>query len=167
MGWTSGFASVSEIKRDLNANRGSLEIVKQVSTSYGRHLWTVYKVPNGNTFIHLDLIEKCGDSYGYKPMSEDMGPCYYDCPLSVLEAAGPSSREDTNEWRAKVRAFHAKTKVDYKPGDEVMIFGKRYAVVAPEKRSFLVRSVDSGRLFKASPTKMSRATIPLALENLG
>jgi hypothetical protein len=46
--------------------------------------------------------------WGYKDMGEEMGPCYYDCPLSFLDKCTDPIGGFSAEWRAKVRAHHAR-----------------------------------------------------------
>lgn len=42
-------------------------------------------------------------NFGYKDMSEDMGPCEYDCPTGILDLLTPTESEWANEWRRKCR----------------------------------------------------------------
>ena len=42
-------------------------------------------------------------NFNYKDMSEDMGPCCYDCPESILNLLSPTNNEYANEWRKKCR----------------------------------------------------------------
>lgn len=42
-------------------------------------------------------------NFSYKDMSEDMGPCYYDCPLSILNLLSPTESEYALNWREKCR----------------------------------------------------------------
>lgn len=44
-----------------------------------------------------------GWDFGYKDMSEDMGPYRYDCPESILKLLSPTDNEWANEWRQKCR----------------------------------------------------------------
>ena len=37
-----------------------------------------------------------------------MGPCYYDCPKSILDLLSPTNNEYANNWRAKCREQIAK-----------------------------------------------------------
>jgi hypothetical protein len=58
-------------------------------------------------FILVCLLRKDrGYGWGYKDMSESMGPYKYDCPLKFLKMA-PVANE---EWRANVLAHHARVK---------------------------------------------------------
>ena len=49
-------------------------------------------------------LERSGGQWGYKPLDESMHPYYYSCPLSYLDLAP----EQSAEWRAGVRAYHAR-----------------------------------------------------------
>ena len=56
---------------------------------------------------------------GYKPMSEEMGPYYHDCPKRILDAADPTTNETANEWRAACHAKRERKNLArrIKPGD--------------------------------------------------
>ena len=55
-------------------------------------------------YIRCDLLERSGNQWGYKPLEESMHPYYYSCPLSYLDLAP----EQSADWRAGVRAYHAR-----------------------------------------------------------
>ncbi len=68
----------------------------------------------GKKFMLVYHIEKHDGMYMYKPMDEYMGPHFYDCPLSLLEKLdapfmeSPEMNSWAENWRNKVREFHAK-----------------------------------------------------------
>jgi len=72
---------------------------------------TVIKKETGETdrFIYLALIGNDGGyGWGYKEMTEHMGPNYYNCPLSFLNECPPPPPEDDKDgmaadWREGVR----------------------------------------------------------------
>ena len=78
----------------------------------GNHVWQLVEiVATGQKIITLDLIAKeRNGGWGYKGMDETWGPCYYDCPLSLLDKASPTESAYAQAWREKVRAHHAKKK---------------------------------------------------------
>lgn len=43
-------------------------------------------------------------NFGYKAMSENEGPGYYDCPAKVLDLLTPTDVVFANDWRSKCRA---------------------------------------------------------------
>lgn len=63
--------------------------------------------------------------WGYKAMSEDMGPCYYDCPLIILKDVPCPDDEWAIEWRKTVIERHCKQNAkkaaikSLRPGDEI------------------------------------------------
>lgn len=72
---------------------------------HGNELWMLTEHPKHGVIILLCLLRsERGGCWGYKDMDESMGPCYYKCPLAYLDRAP----ERNAEWRAKVRAYHAK-----------------------------------------------------------
>lgn len=42
-------------------------------------------------------------NFSYKDMDESCGPCYCDCPASILNLLTPTESEFANEWRKKCR----------------------------------------------------------------
>lgn len=44
-----------------------------------------------------------GSDWGYKDMSEDMEPYYYDCPASILALLTPATSEGAKKWREECR----------------------------------------------------------------
>ena len=110
MGWYFEYgASRADVIRRLTAPQKNEETgwerkPLKFSTA-GNVLWVVWEItcPNGDKVRHIgcDLLRPSKDGWGYKPMDEDMEPCYYSCPLSYLDMV-PGGRP---EWRAKVRAY--------------------------------------------------------------
>ena len=102
----------------------------------GNHVWQLVRIEAANrTFITLDLIAKeRNGGWGYKGMSEDMGPYYYDCPLALLDKASEPINESAKEWRIKVREFHAKKackKALIQSGAVVAYGGIAYKLIRP------------------------------------
>ncbi|WP_196769057.1 DUF6927 domain-containing protein [Neomoorella thermoacetica] len=54
-------------------------------------------------------------NFGYKDMSEDMGPYYYNCPERILKLLTPTENKLALEWREKcwerIRAKKARPKL--------------------------------------------------------
>lgn len=158
MGWLYGYQSPSEIRNELNALRTSTKLIAQKATAYGRHLWSVYETPAGERFINLDLIDRGRDGvWGYKDMSEDMGPCTYDCPLDLLDLAGETTNEYAKAWRMKVRAHHAAKTRKFEPGQLVSLYGKIYRIEDTLKRSYMVRQIETGRSYRMTPKSFAAA----------
>lgn len=72
------------------------------------------------------------DLFAYKPMSETMGPCYYDCPPSIISMLSPTDNEYAKEWREKCLLKASMPKLGRLPiGTEIecTINGKKYTLV--------------------------------------
>jgi hypothetical protein len=110
------FAPFNPKYPDFRARWYSREVVKH--TLVGNELWVVLRTKYEyaehatapvtetkiDTAIVVCLIESENGDWGYKDMSEEEGPYYYGCPLNYLALAP----ETNSEWRAGVRAAHAK-----------------------------------------------------------
>lgn len=96
----------------------------------GNNVWQlVHQKSVGRTFICLDLIAKeRGGGWGYKGLSEDMGPCEVNCPLSLLDKASESTTEYGTAWRERVRSYHAakKARPVWAPGMQIEYGEHRY-----------------------------------------
>ena len=78
------------------------------SHAIGNQLWRVVEVrtegeADARRYIALDLLRSQGNyGWGYKDLTESMGPYYYTCPVAyfdmVLDPGGCAT-----EWRQKVR----------------------------------------------------------------
>lgn len=75
---------------------------------YGNQLWAIIeikkefdnKITKTEIIIVLYLLSKKRNfGWGYKPMSESMGPFYYNCPLEFLN----KTSETCKEWREEVK----------------------------------------------------------------
>jgi hypothetical protein len=99
MGWdfTEGFSKkdmIDDIKRTIGANLIASKVV-------GREFWLVEKAGESSQIV-LFLLAKNGQDWGYKDMTESMGPYYYKCPIAFLDLAP----ERNAEWRRQIRAKH-------------------------------------------------------------
>lgn len=145
-GWTK-----RQLIADLTKNA-----VAHATTASG--LWVVHattgpvqapagEVPAGTNFITLYLLDCDKKAAGYKAISEDMGPYYFDCPLKLLNLTTTAINQSSEEWRAKVRAYHESKAVAWAPGAAVEVHGKPYTLVEKRARSWVIRD-PSGRVFK-------------------
>jgi hypothetical protein len=102
MGWTGipGIDKAGLVKECLS---GCSPYTVQDHSLNGNELWVLMAKPGEKPLIVLFLLSGTGGMWGYKDMDESMGPYYVKCPLKFL-ALAPSVNE---EWRAKVRAYHA------------------------------------------------------------
>lgn len=107
MGWTFLYDAPEKRHVIEEATREG-EMLKCVRKStVGNHLWTVWESKdNGKRYIVLFLLAKNRGNWGYKDITESMGPLYYDCPLSLLKEA-PVANET---WRDQVVEYHRNEK---------------------------------------------------------
>lgn len=69
--------------------------------------------------VMLTYINK-KDRFGYKLISETCGPCYYDCPKSILDVLSPTDSAYAQEWRRKCYDNSAKPSISKLPiGTEI------------------------------------------------
>lgn len=118
MGWLHlSSATKKDVIKELQTHRNNQETdtvkYQQIASSVrGNVLWSVVERTDKATlttrrFIACDLLRSGGDKFGwgYKDMDESVHPSYHSCPLSYLELA---PEVDCEEWRVKVREYHAR-----------------------------------------------------------
>lgn len=94
-------------------------------------LWAViewHRKDTGQTqaFIGCFLLARHkGYGWGYKDLSESMGPYYYSCPLAYLDMAP----EADAAWRQKVREWHARGSRKVEVGDVWSLCNSRVRMV--------------------------------------
>lgn len=158
---------VAELNRDFSPGYECLE-----HRVVGNHLWQLIKRPDGKKFINLYLMSRgngrhgkgCSDhGWGYKGITEDMGPCYYDCPLSLLDKADPVDGHSA-EWREKVRAHHA-AKKDRKsalgPDKVVEYGGNKFRLVRPAgpRKGWVVVGIADGLEYRMRAHQVAAAQV--------
>lgn len=102
----------------------------------GNNLWTVFEkqsphphVPTERTIV-LFMMQKSGESWGYKDIPEECGPYELSCPLQFLDMVPLPESPFAAEWREKVRKYHARVNQPITIGQEIMLLdGKRYTVL--------------------------------------
>ncbi len=133
MGWSYGWRTrgdlIDEITKDWSWEKGSQKLLAKCAS--GNTLWSVWDVADttGNhqeRYIRCDLLAKHGD-WGYKDMTESMGPNYYSCPLAYLDMTPEPKSEYAKGWREKVRAYHARRSQSLTVGQTIMLDGATQA----------------------------------------
>ena len=85
------YAAVKPLKKyseDINGNKIIVDIPLETQQVFG--------------IVFLTQVDtKDYYNFSYKDMDETMGPCYYDCPKSILDLLSPTNNEYANNWRAK------------------------------------------------------------------
>lgn len=57
----------------------------------------------GEVFGMVVILDRKKGEFGWKTMSEDMGPYYSNCPLNILGMLTPTDSTYANEWRERCR----------------------------------------------------------------
>jgi len=116
-GWTTKKAMTESIMRPWETADCKVQFIAQCwrGNAWSGVHWAVCErtYTNGEVkrTVVCVLMQCSGGQWGYKDMSEDMGPYYYSCPLGYLALAQPEPTEGyAKEWRDKVRAYHAAKK---------------------------------------------------------
>lgn len=128
----------------------------------GNNVWQlVLHKPTGRKLITLDLIAKeRGGGWGYKGLSEDMGPVEVNCPLSLLNKASPVTEGYAVEWREKVRAYHARRKTAKPvPGMVVKYGGCDYELIEPwaPRKGWKVVRVGTTNIYRMTAQQLAQA----------
>ena len=85
------------------------------------------------------------DGFCYKQMDESCGPFEDKCPLAILNLLTPTDSECANEWRARVRTYHAARKAAPKLAvGDVVVFSTPLTFTGYGERSRFV-VVEAGR----------------------
>lgn len=82
---------------------------------------------------------KDGSLWGYKDMSEDVEPFYYDCPAGILALLTPTDNANSVKWREECRRKMAKKAEERKNGPAKM-FAPNGVTVTEEGRSWILTS---------------------------
>lgn len=112
----------------------------------------------GERIVYADMtiVERRDGKVWTKSMSEDMGPCYHNCPARILDLLTETKDETAKEWREKCRyaaVRHAQT-AKLKVGDKVT-FRSAYAGAT----EWFVESVGSTVRFARRPGAMPHKLI--------
>ena len=113
MGWdfTKDASRHDIVKECLSGGAKPAEYFPIAHKTVGNCLWVVFEHNSEDRnarFIALYLLQKQnGFGWGYKAMEESMGPIEVCCPLQFLEIAPLPQSPYAQNWREKVRAYHA------------------------------------------------------------
>jgi len=137
------------------------------SVRVGNHHWALLEdTRNGHHTISLDLMKgpnrRLGEGAGYKGMSEDWGPYYYDCPLSILDNARAPETETAYKWRQKVREYHAARKshkAALKPGVTVKYGDAAYTLIQSLGRKGWEVRGPHDCIYRMKATQLARAKV--------
>jgi hypothetical protein len=115
--------------------------------------------------VRFNRRDRKGYIFGYKDMSESMGPCQRDCPEAILDLLTPTNHEHARRWRDDCRANAAvrrarQAKPTPRAGQTIIFdeplaftngrsFGRLEVVANPRShRTVLFRAPGSGSLYR-------------------
>ena len=118
MGWTGIFYNDPTI---VFNKKGEVNKKKTIDKIMNTDEWEVIKsVMDGNTWYGAIKNQK-SEIFGmvvrvknskenrefiFKEISEDMGPCYYNCPNTILDLLGPTEFDYAKKWREDCRKWN-------------------------------------------------------------
>ena len=80
------------------------QIVTHRHSLRGNHLWAIQEAKKDNhIFIIVFLLEGNVEGWGYKEVTESMGPMAVDCPLNFLKKVPCPDSGYARDWRTRVR----------------------------------------------------------------
>lgn len=156
MGWTS-YLIHGKLNRkeecdrlfELNPNMQLVKSVMVGSTYYGAIRILKKFDEEINDYVNIPLQDqkvfamiiltnsstnKSGTYFSYKEMSENLDPCCYQCPISILNLLTPTENEWACKWRENCKMYHRKktelknasygTRIELSINDDVMVFRK-------------------------------------------
>ena len=102
MGWLYGWKSKQALVTHLSRPEqfGSCTLIE--NTVVGNCHWYLVEIQEDEgprKVIGVDLMNGTPGDWGYKPLSEDMGPLEITCPLGYLEKADEPRSEAARKWR--------------------------------------------------------------------
>jgi hypothetical protein len=127
----------------------------------GNNLWQLVQHPQGFKYVSLIRMEQDAGCWGYKGLDETVGPNYYDCPLSLLDAADEPRSDWAKTFREKVREYHAanKARATLTAGARVQYGGHTYRLVDNlGRKGWKVERAD-GAVFRMPCTQIKDATL--------
>lgn len=99
----------------------------------------------------VSLISKRKTGFEYKDMHEDMGPYFYDAPVSLLNKLTPTTNENAMRWREKCRQNIAlkksKNMVKLNEGDEVSVEKYSWAYNRQKIEKLIVHDADKRQFY--------------------
>ena len=170
MGTYGGYNSRKELVEEVTKtweNEHAVQVAEKKFFS-GNDLWVLFKRTSKHAstdierFIVLFKISRWGEgNWAYKPIEESMGPFEYSCPISFLDAAQhpfpDGYPEGYSDWRAAVRAHHARRNQKVAVGQTVKLTnGREYRVTEVRGRKISGIGVDDGYRYTL-PRKMLSA----------
>ena len=105
MDGTTYYAALQNAQRRVKNEDGTYK-----KDAEGRYVREEVPEKERTTFGVVVLTSMRDGMFCYKDMDETMGPCYSNCPTSILKLLTPTKNENANKWRAACYAKQEKKK---------------------------------------------------------
>lgn len=170
MGWLFGHYDRKSLVNHLVSGNG----VKTLKNCFvGNNMWAVQEyhregMSHPVRFVCLYMLQGNGRvkndpcNWGYKDVSEDMGPYQLSCPVSYIELVEAHEKEHgyeptgyAAEWRKSVREARAKAVRKLEVGTKIKLYGREYTVEGqyPNKKYRVLDPNGYGYALKKSQIK--------------
>ena len=132
----------------------------------GNNLWMLVQHPDGHKIIALELLSysRADNCWGHKSLDESMGPNAADCPLRLLDAASPAPSAYAQDWRVRVRQWHAADaaartrRKSLAPGVTITLYGMDYRLDKNiGRKGWQATRVTDGMPFRIKATQIKDA----------
>lgn len=183
MGWTfyadrPGFTRAEMIAREFtqpatvdNPRAWGFDMIAERGATVYAIMWRDAPGEARRYFGAVFLTQRRRGEFGYKDITEDMGPCQCEMParmLERLETVAPLAADDSSyarQWREKVRAYHAerrtRARTQWAPGQCVKFSpsGDVFQLIAPagSRRGWHVIRMSDRAPFRAPAARFSHA----------
>jgi hypothetical protein len=105
------------------------------------------------------------ENFGWKSMSEEMGPCEAECPERILDLLTETDNENALDWRKRCREFHARRKARPKivPQSRIVYGGRRYLVLERYgKSAWRIQDENTRQVYKLTDMRARQVTEVIA-----
>lgn len=173
MGWlfSERWPTRASLREHL-VNGNGLKTLK--SCWKGNNLWAIQEcTKQDGTVVRFVALYLCAyhgknlDGWGYKDLDESCGPCKTNCPVSYIEMVEAHEREHgyepagyAKEWRERVRAYHARGKIELTEGQKIKLYGNEYTVAGSRRGGTYFIYNDCGDRYHL-PKRMFRDVVKL------
>lgn len=103
MGWTYFYnhdrANRIELCRREFGNKPSWATIVKDAIIGTTYYAAMKSTKTGEVWGLVVLTDMADGEFGYKDMSEDMMPYYFDCPVEIIKLLSPTDNQYANEWR--------------------------------------------------------------------
>lgn len=133
----------------------------EVSSIKASNAWGYHSIDGKPDSIYSILISRRKDWLYFKDISEEMGPCQYDCPEYILKKVPDPKSGYSTEWRKKMSDISKKRKErslalkSLEVGDFIKFHDNNgeYKVAQINRSSFIVIGKYDGTVYKVSKSR--------------